>query len=150
MHPGVRGKIVEQLRLIGEVHRLVGGTVAQAEHVVQLAHRLADAGRAHERSVVDRGVVVAGAAHDDELRRRPLRDLYETIISPVALHRHVESRTEAFDQPQLVEQRRELARHVLPLDPVGVAENARAFVFGKRARGNNSAAATARCLDLPT
>ena len=64
-------KDAEQLGLIGEVHRLVGRAIAQAEHVVQLAHGLADALRALKRTVVDRRVVVARSADDDELGRRP-------------------------------------------------------------------------------
>ena len=36
-------------------------------------------------------------------------------------------------EPQLLEQRRELARHVIPLDALGLADDARALVLGKRA-----------------
>src|SRR6201999_1980299 len=84
---------VEQLGLIGEVHLLIDRAVAKTEHVVQLPHGIADAGRAQERSVVNRTVVLSRTTHDDKLRCGCLGELDETIISPIALHRHVESWT---------------------------------------------------------
>ena len=125
---------LEELRLIGEVHRLVEPAVAQAERVVELAHRLADALRAVERAVVDLRVVAAGAAHDEQLRRRPARELDEGEVPRVALHRHVEARAEALDQAQLLEQRGELARRVLPLDARRLAHDARALLLGSAQR----------------
>ena len=131
--PRCARKEFEQLRLIREVHPLIRRAIAQAEHVVQLANGFAHAHRAHEGAVIDRRVVLTGTAHDDELGRRTFGDFDEAVISRVALHGDVETRPEALDQPELLEQSRELARHVLPLDTFGVPYDARPFVFGKRA-----------------
>src|SRR5206468_6517937 len=46
----------EQLRLIGEVHRLVVRAVAQTECIVQLANRLGHPLRSLKGPVIDRGV----------------------------------------------------------------------------------------------
>src|SRR5262249_9587258 len=85
--PGRPRKNLEQLRLIGEMHFLIGGTVAKSQDVVELANGVLDPGCPHERPVVRARIVSAGAAHDDELWRRSTRDLYETVIPAVALHR---------------------------------------------------------------
>ncbi len=44
------------------------------------------------------------------------------------LQLHVEARAQLLDEPQLVQQRAELARHVVPLDRRGLADDARALV----------------------
>ena len=129
MQPGVRAELKE-LALIGEVHARVERAVAHREHVVQLAHGLVHRLRALERPVVRRAVV-ARAAHDHELGRGALHDLDEHEVPVVALHRDVEARTQPLDLLQLEQQRRELARRVLPVDAHSVAENSRALVLGK-------------------
>src|SRR6185437_3753299 len=78
-------KNLEQLGLVGEIHPLLRGAVAQTEHVVELTNRLAHAHGSHKGPVVNRRVVLAGAAHDDELRRRSACDLDEAVVPRVAL-----------------------------------------------------------------
>src|SRR5687768_15165549 len=48
----------------------------------------------------------------------------------ITLHRVVEPRTESLDQLQLLEQRRKLARSVLPVYRNRLAQNAGALLFG--------------------
>src|SRR5688572_4093889 len=95
---------LEELLLIAEVHSPIEGTVAQAEHVVQLADRLVDAERALKGPVIDGGVVVTSAADDEELRRRATRELDECEMTRIALHRDVEAGTILLDQPQLLQE----------------------------------------------
>src|SRR5690348_4949984 len=82
-------KDLEQLRLIGKMHFLIGGTVSKSKNVVQLSNGFGDSRRAHERAVVGPGIVSSGSANHQQLRRGRFRDLYETIIPSVALHRDV-------------------------------------------------------------
>jgi len=51
-------------------------------------------------------------------------------VPVVALHRHVEPRTQPLDEAHLEEQRGELARRVVPVDVHRLADDARAFVLG--------------------
>src|SRR6185436_14875628 len=60
-------------------------------------------------------------------------ELDEGEMTRIALHRHVEAWTEALDQPQLLEQRGELARRVLPLDARRLAHDPRPFLVGPAA-----------------
>ena len=127
-----RAHQLEELALIREVHARVEGAIAHREHIVQLAHGFVHGLRALERTVVRRAVV-ARAAHDEELGCGTLHDLDEHEVPVIALHRDVESRTQPLDLLQLQQQRRELARRVLPIDAHGVSQNARALVLGKGA-----------------
>ena len=119
---------LEELGLIREVHGLIEPTVTKAEGVVELAHRLAHSLRAVKRAVVDLRIVGARAAHHGELRCHAASELDEGEVSRVALHRHVEAWTEPLDQPQLLEQRGEFARRVIPLDAVRLADDARSLL----------------------
>jgi hypothetical protein len=89
---------LEELRLIGEVHRLLEPAVAEAERIIQLAHRLADALRAVEGTVVDLRVVPARTADDEQLRGGSACELDEGEVPRVSLHRHIEARAEALDE----------------------------------------------------
>jgi len=55
---------VKELRLIGEVHRLIEPAITKAECVVELAHRFADAVCTVERTVVDLRILSTRAADD--------------------------------------------------------------------------------------
>src|SRR5437867_3352783 len=87
----------KQLRLIGEMHRLVERAIAQAKRVVELANGLADALRSLEGPVVHRRVIVARSANHDELRCRAPRELQEAEVPAVALHGDVEPWPELLD-----------------------------------------------------
>ena len=63
----------------------------------------------------------------------PRLSLMNAVVPRVTLHRDVEPRPQSLDQPQLLEQRRELARRVLPLDVGRLAQNPRALFLGIRA-----------------
>ena len=122
---------MKQLGLIGEMHGLIEPAVAEAEHVIQLAHRVTDPLRAMERAVVDLRVVGTGAAHHEQLGCRAARELDEGEMPRVALHRDIQPGTEALDQAQLFQQGGELARRVVPLDAVRLAHDSRALVGGE-------------------
>jgi hypothetical protein len=112
-----QGALVEQLALVGEAQRHVVGAVAQAERVGELAHRLLHVARAGERPVPHAAVAAPGGALDHlELGRRAARELDERPVPRVALHEDVVPRAPALDEPQLAQQRGELARRVLPLE----------------------------------
>jgi hypothetical protein len=124
---------VKELRLIGEVHRLVEPAIAEAECVIQFADCLADPLRAVEWPVVDLRVVRTGPTHNQQLRRGTPGELDEGEVARVTLHGHVEPWSIALDQPKLLEQRRELAGRVVPFDAIRFAHDARALVRGKLA-----------------
>src|SRR5439155_12589835 len=109
-------KYREQLRLIGEVHVLVEGAIAEAKRVVELTDGLADALRSLEGPVVHGRVVVARAADDDELRRTSPGELEEAEGPAVALHRGVETLRQSLDSPLLIQERVEVTRPVGPRD----------------------------------
>src|SRR5687768_2751307 len=127
--PGCARLELEQLLLIAEVHTAIESAVTQPESVVQLPDRLVHTKRPLERAVVDGRVVLTRAANDEQLRRRAARELDEREVTRIALHRDVEARPESLDESQFLEQRRELARRVVPLDAVRLAQDACALVF---------------------
>jgi len=113
------GQKLEQLCLIAEEHLQIRPAISQHQRIVELAHGFADSLRADEGPVVDSRVLTRRASHYDQLGSRTFRELDEGVVPRVAHHRDVVPRAEALDQPQLLEQRRELARRVFPLDLFG-------------------------------
>src|SRR5690242_18058554 len=74
---------------------------------------------------------MARPADDEKLRRRATGELQEAEIPAIPLHCYVEARPQLLDLPQLLEQCRELAGRVVPLDAIRLAQNASALLFGE-------------------
>jgi len=90
MQPGVS--------LIAEEHLQVGAAIPKHQRVVQLAERLSHAQRADEGAIVNVRIFAGWTSHHQQLRCGALRQLYKRVVPSVAFHRHVVTRTEAFDQ----------------------------------------------------
>src|SRR5262249_48737614 len=105
----------DELGLVAVEHRDVVGAVAQAEGGRELA-RGGGHGRGADEGAVVEALSPGPAPRDGELRRAAARDPEEGVVPEVALVRDVEAGAQALDQPELLEQRRELVGRVLPLD----------------------------------
>src|SRR5258708_37661924 len=74
-------KVLKQLPLIREMHRLLESAIAQSERVVQLADSLSHTLRAVKRAVVHLCVLCAGTTYHQKLRRRAARELDEREVT---------------------------------------------------------------------
>src|SRR5690606_28697771 len=102
----------EEVELVGKAHACAGSAVAQLEQITDLAHDVANPLRSAEWAEVDRAVV-QHLAYDQEPRRFVPRQLDEAEYT-LALVFHIERWAPPLNGAHLEQERRELARRVLP------------------------------------